>query len=207
MPRAADQAVDRVGRREGLAQAIGQVEREHGERLVEAFTDARRGTRRAILESSYQILEQAARGRNLRLLVGPGDRADPWTLPLRQMLQDVSQLVHVTAVNQRGRTKRLRHRFVQRLRAVEDDQEAAVGTRPTALQIGEEALTHRRILRRAVPEAQRVVAAGVVNAERDHDTAVADVDAIDQQRHELHRIERERPPGGEPRRSSRRTCD
>jgi hypothetical protein len=84
----------------------------------------------------------------------------------------------------------LRHRFVQRRRPIENDQEAAVGAEPAALQVGEAALTHRRILRRAIPQAERLFAARVINAEGDHDTVLANLDAIDQERHEVERIER-----------------
>ena len=52
------------------------------------------------------------------------------------MLQDVAQLVHVTAVNQRGGPQRLRHRLVESLRAIEDDQQPAIGSQTAALEIG-----------------------------------------------------------------------
>ena len=58
MARAADQAFDRVGRRERLAEAVGQAEGEDGEGFIEAFTDARRGTGIPALESSGQILQE-----------------------------------------------------------------------------------------------------------------------------------------------------
>jgi len=96
--------------------------------LVEAFTNARRGTRIPVLESSRQVLQQTTSGGHLALLVcARDDRADPWPLAFREMLQEVSQLVYLTALNQGRGSKRLRHRFVQRLRAIENDQEAAVG--------------------------------------------------------------------------------
>src|SRR5438045_2214726 len=98
------------------------------------------------------------------------------------MFQNVSKLVHMTPMNQRSRTKRLRHRFVQRLRAVEDDQETAIGAEATTLEIGQQTLTDGSILGGAVPEAERMFGAGGVDAERDHDAVVADVDAVDQQR-------------------------
>jgi len=44
-----------------------------------------------------------------------------------------------------------------------------------ALQVGEGALTHCRILRRAIPEAERVFAPGGVDAERHDDAVLADV--------------------------------
>ena len=89
---------------------------------------------------------------------------------------------------------------MQRFRAIEDDQEAAVSPQATALQIGEEALTDGRILRRAVPEAECVFATRVIDAECHDDAVVADVDAVDQQADEIDAIERGRPPGGELRR-------
>ena len=92
---------------------------------------------------------------------------------------------------------------MQRLRAIENDQQAAVGAQAAALQIGEQALTHRRVLRRAFPEAERVFPPGGVDAERDDDAVLADVDAVDQERHEIEAVERGRPPGGELRRRLR----
>ena len=96
------------------------------------------------------------------------------------MLQNVAELVHMAAVNQRDRSKRLRHRFVQRLRAVENHQQAAIGTQAAALKIREEALADRRILRRPIPEAERVFGARGVDAQCDHDAVLADVEAVDQ---------------------------
>ena len=82
VPRAADQAFDRVGRCERLPEAIGQAEREDRERFVEAFTDARRGTRIPVLKSSCQILQKTTSGGDIDLLVGArDDRADPRALP------------------------------------------------------------------------------------------------------------------------------
>ncbi len=59
----------------------------------------------------------------------------------------------LTASDQSRESKRLRHRLVQRLRAIEGYQVAAVGAESTAPQVGKEALTHRRI-----PEAERLFA-------------------------------------------------
>jgi hypothetical protein len=124
------------GLSERVPEAIRETECEDGERLVESFADARRRTWIAILKASRHILEQASRRRDLRLLVGAGDdRADPGTLPLRQMLEDVSEFVDAAAVHQRRRPKGLRHRFVQRFGAIEDDQEAAISPQAAALQI------------------------------------------------------------------------
>jgi hypothetical protein len=48
-----------------------------------------------------------------------------------------------------------------------------------------------------------VFAPGVIDAERHHDTVLADVNPVDQQRHEIERVEGRRPPGGELRRGLR----
>ena len=137
VPRAADQALDRIGRRERLTEAIGEAECEDGERLFESFADAGRGTRVTVLQAPSQILQQASRSRDVRLLIrAHDDRADPRALTFRQMLQDVPEFVDVTPVNQCRLTKRLRHRFVQRFRAIEDDQETAIGAEAAALEIG-----------------------------------------------------------------------
>jgi hypothetical protein len=113
------------------------------------------------------------------------------------MLQDVPELVDVAPVDQRGGAKRLRHRLVECLRTVEDHQQTAIRPQPATLEICQEALTHGRILGRAVPDAEGVFALGVIDAQRHDDAVLADVDAIDQQRHEVERVERGRPPGVE----------
>ena len=77
MTRPADQALDRVGRGERLAEAIGQPEGDHGEGLVESFADASRGTRVPILEPPRQILQQAPGRRDLGVPIGSRqDRTD-----------------------------------------------------------------------------------------------------------------------------------
>src|SRR5712692_10997594 len=73
MASAADQTFDRIGGGERLPQAIRQPEGDHGEGLIEPFANAGGGTWIAILKASRQILQQAARGCALRLLVGAGD--------------------------------------------------------------------------------------------------------------------------------------
>jgi hypothetical protein len=74
------------------------------------------------------------------------------------MLQDVVSLWTLTASDRSRGSNRLRHRLVQRLRAIESYQVAAVGAESAAPQVGKEALTHRRILRRAVQDAERLSA-------------------------------------------------
>ena len=79
---------------------------------------------------------------------------------------------------------------MQRLRAIEDDQEAAVGAQAAALQIGQQALTHGGILRRAIPQAERVFLPVGGDAERHDEAVLADVDAVDEQRHQVEAVER-----------------
>jgi len=116
------------------------------------------------------------------------------------MLQNISELVDLAAVNQRRRSKHLRHGFVQRLGAIQNDQEAAIGPQATALEIRQEALTHGRILGRPVPTAERVFSPGVIDAERDDEAVLADVDPVDQQREEIEGVEGRGSPGVERRR-------
>jgi hypothetical protein len=71
------------------------------------------------------------------------------------------------------------------------------------LEIGQETLTDRRILCAVVPEAERVFAARVIDAERHHDAVLTDVDAVDEQSHEIERVARGRSPGRELRRGLR----
>ena len=84
--RATEQAFDRVGGRERLAQTVGQPERGHRERFLQSFSDARRGARVAILKSSREILQETSGCRDVGLPIGAhDDRADPRALALRKM--------------------------------------------------------------------------------------------------------------------------
>ena len=56
-------------------------------------------------------------------------------------------LVYPTSLYQGCGAEGLRHRSVERLRSIEDDEQTAVGPQPAALQIGQQALTHGRVLR------------------------------------------------------------
>ena len=180
MPRTADETFDRVGRRERLSEAIGQTKCEDGEGIVEAFTDARCGTEISLLESSREILQETPSRGDVDLLGGArDDRARPEPLPLRQMLQDVAELVHLTAVHQGRGSKRLRHGLVQRLRAIEDDQETAVGAQPAAPEIGQEALTHGGVFRGPIPEVECVFCARMIDPKRNDEAVLADVHAVE----------------------------
>lgn len=59
MSRTADETLRRIGRRQGSAQRLGEIEAEHGERFVEAFTDTfgRAGVIR--LQTPREIGQQA----------------------------------------------------------------------------------------------------------------------------------------------------
>jgi hypothetical protein len=82
---------------------------------------------------------------------------------------------------------------------VEDHQHTPVGAEPTALEVGQQVLTHPRVLGRAVPHAERVFLAVSRDAERHDQAGLADMDSVDQQPHQVHRVER----GGLPRRQRR----
>src|SRR4029450_11562407 len=87
------------------------------------------------------------------------------------------------------------HGFAQRLRAVEDDQQTAVGAQAAALQIGEEVLTHPRVLRRPLQQAERVFLAIRRDPERHDQTMLTDMDAVDQKPDQVEPLAR----GGLPR--------
>jgi hypothetical protein len=83
-PRQLDSALDRIGGGERLAEAIGKAEGEDGERLVQSFAHAGRRARIAVFQAACEILEHAARDRDVGLFVGARhDRADPRTLAFR----------------------------------------------------------------------------------------------------------------------------
>jgi hypothetical protein len=60
---------------------------------------------------------------------------------------------------------------------VEDHQHTPVGAEPTALEVGQQVLTHPRVLGRAVPHAERVFLAVSRDAERHDQAGLADMDS------------------------------
>ena len=107
----AQEAFDRVGRRERMAEPLRNPEAEDSERLVEPFPDAFSRTRILVVESAREILEQASGGSNIRATIGTiKHRADPRALALRQMVEHIPSLVHLTALDQRGAAEQLCHR-------------------------------------------------------------------------------------------------
>ena len=79
-------------------------------------------------------------------------------------------------------------------------QEAAVGAQPAALEIREQALTHRRVLGRPFPQPERVFLAIRGDPERHHEAVLANVHPVEDQRNEFKAVERRRLPGPQLRR-------
>ena len=115
------------------------------------------------------------------------------------MLQDVPALVHLTPLRHGGPAERLGHRRLERLRPIDDHQEAPVGAEPVTREIGQQALADRRVLRGSFPEAERVFGPCFVDAQRHYDpcfvdaqrhydTVPADLDPIDLSMHYTDRL-------------------
>jgi hypothetical protein len=105
--------------------------------------------------------------------------------------------VHLAPLDERSLAERGAHRFPQGLRAVEDDQQATVGAQAAALQIREQVLTHARVLRRSIPQAERVFLAIRRDPEGHDQTVLADVHAVNEQADQVERLERGSLPRGQ----------
>ena len=192
---ATQEALDRIGRGQRPLQPLGQPERDHGERLVEPFPDTGGRTRMLAIQPAGEVLQAPAGRLDVGTRIGAReDRPDPRPLHLREMLEHVAPLVDLTTLHQGGAPERLGDRGMQRLPAVEDDQQTAFGAEPAALQVGQQALTHGRVFGRALPEAQGVFCPRGIDAKGDDDTVPADVHAVDQQRGEVEVLQRRGPP-------------
>ena len=66
--------------------------------------------------------------------------------------------------------------------------------RSPAGEIGQEPLTDRRVLRGPFPQAEQVFRTHFIDASGDNDTVSTHVHAINQQPHQVQRVERRRPP-------------
>ena len=106
------------------------------------------------------------------------------------MVEDVAQLVDLAPLDERGLAEDGARGLVQRQRAIEDHEQTAVGAQPAALEIRQQALTDRRVLGGAFPQAERVFLAIRRDPERHHEAVLADVHAVEDQRDEVEAVER-----------------
>ena len=91
-----------------------KAQAEHGQRLVEAFSDARGRTRVVGVQAASQVLQQSFRRLDGGVRVGAGkDCLHPRTLCLGEMLQDVLALVRLTPLHHGGPAERLGHRRLE----------------------------------------------------------------------------------------------
>jgi hypothetical protein len=161
-------------------------------RFLEALTHARGRAGILAVEPTREILQLLRGGRDVVLAVG----LDPWTLTLRQVVEDVAEFVNLTSLDECGLAKHHPHGLVQRLRAVEDHEQTAVRAQPATLQIREQALAEGAVLGRAVPQAQRVLGPVLGDAQRHDQVVLADVDAVEPQDRPGQVVQRPSLPGG-----------
>ena len=105
--------------------------------------------------------------------------------------------------DERGRAEDRPRGFVQGLRAIEDHEQAPVGAQAPALQIRQQALTHRGVFGGALPQAERVFLAIRGDPEGHHEAVLPDMHAIEEQRHEVEAVQRCGLPRPELRRGLR----
>jgi hypothetical protein len=96
------------------------------------------------LKSSCEIEEETEAVVTSALRLGAlQDCFCPRSLPLRQMIKDIPQLVDLAALHQSNVAEEIADRFPQRLRAVEDHRQTAVGAQTAALTNCSLSFTHR----------------------------------------------------------------
>ena len=96
VPRATEQTLRRVGGRQRAPQPDGQIEGEHGEGFLQAFTDALGGAGMLGVQPTREILQQSLRDPEIGALIrAPQDRLGPGALPISEMVENVAGLVHL----------------------------------------------------------------------------------------------------------------
>ncbi len=104
--------------------------------------------------------------------------------PLGQLVADVSDLV-LLASGDDGMVEHVQHRAAQRLGAVDDHQDRPGGVQATLAQPSEQLAGQGGVLGGALHQRQRMLGAVQVDAEGDHAGVLAEVDPVDQQRHQV----------------------
>ena len=143
------------------------------------------------LQPTCEIEQQALAGLHVGGLIrSPQDGLRPRAITIAEVVEDVAHLVHLAALHECRLAEGGAHRFPQCLRAVEDDEQTPVRAEATALQIREEILTDPRVLRRAVPHAERMFVAIRRDPKRHDQAMLTDVHAVDNQADQVERLER-----------------
>src|ERR1700728_234255 len=172
--------LDRVRRRQSAREALGEIEAHHRERLVETLAERRGGGGMLAFQLASEPLEHALGARRVATLVRRRDRASR-VAPhaLREMVLDVALLVNLASLDERAHSELGADRLRERLTAVDDEEHRAIRADATRFEVGEQAATGGRVLRRAFVEAEGVLVTLLVNPERDQHEVLGDVDAVD----------------------------
>lgn len=166
------------------------MQAEHGERFIETFTDALGGAGMIGVESPREIRQEATSRGDVGAAIGPvQDGLRPRLLALRQVIEDVAQLVDLAALDERDGPEEIADGFPQGSRAIEDHQQTAVGSQVTALQVREQRLAERRVLRRAFPQAGCVFLPVGGDPQRHDQAVLPDVDAIEDKSDQVKPVE------------------
>src|SRR5713101_2595631 len=99
-------------------------------------------------------------------------------LPVIEILENVAGLMDLTPLDEGGVPEGRAHRLAQGFRAIEDDEQTAIGAQAATLEIRQQPLAYRRVLGRAVPESQRMFLAVRGNPQRDDEAVIPKVDAV-----------------------------
>src|ERR1017187_7565518 len=186
--RARKAAFDEVRRRQALAQPFVDSKPMQRQRLFQPFFQAARGRRTDRVEPLHagaQLFECF-----LGISLGPGAPQTPGGLLLLfpgKMLQHVAQFVDAASLNQGVLAEHFLDRLVQRLGAVEHDEDGAFGVQSAFAQIDQKRAHDRAVLRGAVPQAQHVFLAVFIHAQRDDEVFAAEALPVEQERHQLGR--------------------
>jgi hypothetical protein len=95
----------------------------------------------------------------------------------------------VTPVHQRVLAEHVLDRAVQRLAAVDDEQDRLLGIKALVNEVGEQRPGERGVLGRALPQPERDLHAVGADPERDDMSAVSDLKSVEHHHRETHVIQ------------------
>ena len=113
------------------------------------------------------------------------------------MVEDVAGLVDLAGLHHGGAAEHRSHRRPQCLRPIKHHQHTPIGAPATALEVGQQALTDGRVLRRAFPEPEGVLRAVGADPQGDDQTVLADVDTVEDEADQIQVLEGRRLPRGQ----------
>src|SRR5271166_3833212 len=178
--------LDGIGGGQRAAQQPAHAEAVHRQCFLHAFLQAVCRAGVDAFQLPKDLLQLRFRRRVIGHRVGVADSPVIIALSVfRQMLGHVAPLVNLAALYFGALAEHALDASAQRFRPVDHEQVAPLGIKTTRHQVLRQLLDHRGVFRRSLPQPQYMLFPAGFNAQRHHQHLLAEMNPVDQNRHQI----------------------